>query len=157
VEADVEYVGEVEEIVELDYRRTCVVVFVCCWVRTNYREPNATVKRDKWGFTLANFQSCERFGRESFAFPRHCEQVFFSDTLKLVGWRVVLQREVRGRRMDNLTSESGTPLLFERGRDDNFEGLRAPEIISEDIQSRQGGGTVLQRQDVFKQLSVIHI
>jgi len=76
VEADVEYIGELEEIVELDYRRTCVIVFVCHWVKANYRGTNATVKRDKWGFTLANFESCERFGKESFVFPKHCQQVY---------------------------------------------------------------------------------
>jgi len=47
VEADVEYVGELEEIVELDYRGTCVVVFVCRWIKAHYRGPTATVKKDK--------------------------------------------------------------------------------------------------------------
>lgn len=94
IEADVEYIGELQEIVELDYQRTCVVVFVCRWVKANYRGPRATVMFGKWGFTLANFQSCERFGKESFVFPRHCEQVFFSDVSELPGWRVLLRRGV---------------------------------------------------------------
>lgn len=89
-----EYIGELEEIVELDYRRTCVIVFVCRWVKANYRGVNATVRRDKWGFTLVNFQSCERFGKESFVFPKHCEQVYYSETLELPGWRVVIRHEV---------------------------------------------------------------
>jgi len=46
-EANVEYVGELEEIVELDYRHTCVVVFVCRWVKSKYRGANATIIRDK--------------------------------------------------------------------------------------------------------------
>jgi len=29
IEADVEYIGKLQEIVELDYRHTCVFVFVC--------------------------------------------------------------------------------------------------------------------------------
>jgi len=73
LDADVEYIGQVKEIVELDYRGTCIVVLVCRWVKLNYWGPNAMVKKDKWGFTLANFNSCSHFGRESFAFPRHCQ------------------------------------------------------------------------------------
>ena len=76
VEANVEYIGELEEIVELDYCQMRVVVFVCRWVKANYRGVNATVRRDRWGFRLANFQSCEHFGKESLVFPKHCEQVF---------------------------------------------------------------------------------
>ena len=81
-EVNIEYVGKLEEIVELDYKRTCVVVFVCRWIKSNYRGANAIIIRDKWGFTLANFQSCERFGKESFIFPKHCEHVFWSDAPK---------------------------------------------------------------------------
>ena len=78
VNADVEYVGHIEEILELNYRRHCLVVFVCDFVKANYRGENATIKKDQWGFTLANYQ--RRYGsicRDSFAFPIHCEQVFF--------------------------------------------------------------------------------
>jgi len=105
VEENVEYIGELEEIVELDYRHTCVVVFVCRWVKANYCGPNVNVKRDKWGFTLANFQSCQQFGKESFVFPKHCEQVFFNNARKTLGWRVVLRQEVRGRRVDNVSNQ----------------------------------------------------
>ena len=55
VDADVEYVGHIEEILELNYRRHCVVVLVCDFVKANYRGENATIKKDKWGFTLANY------------------------------------------------------------------------------------------------------
>lgn len=78
VNADVEYVRHIEEIMELNYRRHCLVVLVCDFVKANYRGVNATIKRDKWGFTLANFE--RRYGcvsQDSFAFPRHCEHVFF--------------------------------------------------------------------------------
>jgi len=132
VEAEVEYVGELEEIVEMDYRRTCVVVFVCRWVKAQYRGPNSTVKKDKWGSTLANFQACECFGKESFVFPKDCDQVFFGDAVVSPGWRVVLRRDVRGRRVDNLTSEAVNSVLFSIGRDNDFEGLRPPKVISED-------------------------
>jgi hypothetical protein len=37
VNVDVEYVGYVEEILELNYGTTCVIVLLCHWVRANYR------------------------------------------------------------------------------------------------------------------------
>ena len=77
IHADVEYVGHIDEILELNYKRHCLVVLVCDFVKANYRGENAIIKRDKWGFTLANYS--RRYGtirRDSFAFPSHCEHVF---------------------------------------------------------------------------------
>jgi len=54
VSTDVEYMGHMEEILELNYKRHCLVVFVCDFVKANYNGENATIKKDKWGFTLAN-------------------------------------------------------------------------------------------------------
>ena len=139
-EVNIEYVGDLEKIVELDYRRTCVVVFVCRWVKSNYRRANETIIRDKWGFTLANFQSFERFGKESFVFLKHCEQVFWSNVPELPGWRVVLQPKIRGRRVDNFSSECETSLLFAKGGDSDYEGLHPPQILSEDVWSRPATG-----------------
>jgi hypothetical protein len=51
VNADVEYVGHIEEILELNYRRHCLVVLACDFVKANYVGENATIKKDKWGFT----------------------------------------------------------------------------------------------------------
>ena len=149
VEADVEYIGELEEIVELDYRQSCVVVFVCRWVRANYRGQNATVRRDRWGFTIANFDSCERFGRESFAFPQNCQQLFFSDVLERPGWRVVLRREVRGQRVHNSRDDCGRSLLFPAESDNDYEGLRAPPSISEDMPLRRETAREVERDNLF--------
>ena len=151
VEANIEYLGQVEEIVELDYRRTCVVVLVCRWVRANYRGPNASVKRDKWGFTLANFQSCKPCNKDSFAFPKHCQQVFYSDAPEALGWRVVLRTEVRGRRVDNSTPETEASMLFARGRDTDHDGLRPPHDISEQIPACPATTRDFQREVVFTQ------
>jgi hypothetical protein len=46
VNAAVEYVGYIEEILELDYRRHCLVVLVCEFVKANYRGENATIIGD---------------------------------------------------------------------------------------------------------------
>ena len=132
VNADEEYVGHIEEILELNYRRHCVVVLVCDFVKANYVGKNATVKRDKWGFTLANYE--RRYGticRDSFAFPRHCEQVFFSRARESPGWRVVLRKEVRGRRvLPNIEDEEDAQ-LFQMGQDEDFAGLRPDREVGE--------------------------
>jgi len=69
VMANVEYVGELHEILELNYAGLCVIVLLCKWVKANYRGNIAIVKKDKWDFTLVNFNSILPFGPESFAFP----------------------------------------------------------------------------------------
>ena len=131
VNAAVEYVGHIEEILELNYRRHCLVVLVCDFVKANYRGENATIKKDKWGFTLANYS--RRYGticRDSFAFPRHCEQVFYSTARESLGWRVVLRKEVRGKRILPTTNDKeGT--LFGMGRDEDYEGLRPDREVGE--------------------------
>ena len=48
------------------------MLFVCDWVKANYRGRNATIKKDEWRFTMANFRALVPFGYESFAFPIHC-------------------------------------------------------------------------------------
>jgi len=86
VDADVEYVGHVEEILELNYRHHCIVVLVYDFVKANYVGENATIVKDKWGFTLANYE--RRLGiinRDSFAFFRYCEQMFYSDAREAPG------------------------------------------------------------------------
>jgi hypothetical protein len=65
VMANVEYVRYLEEIIQLNYQQLSVVVFLCHWVRANYHGQNATIKKDNWGFTLANFSTCLPFRPES--------------------------------------------------------------------------------------------
>ena len=132
VDANIEYVGHIAEILELNYRRHCLVVFVCDFVKANYRGENATIKRDKWGFTLANYN--QRYGticRDSFAFPRHCEQFFFSRDRKSPGWRVILRKEVRGRRVVPNNDKEEEPELFQMGLDKDFAGLRPEREVGE--------------------------
>lgn len=53
--------------------------------------------------------------------------------------------------MDNSALESETSLLFGRGRDSDYEGLRVPHILSEDRQNRARTGREIHREDVFEQ------
>lgn len=145
IDANVEYVGHIEEILELNYRRHCLVVLVCDFVKANYVGENATVKKDKWGFTLANYD--RRFGRicrDSFAFPSHCEQVFYSNAREAPGWRVVLRKEVRGRRVLPNNNNDEEPTLFQMGRDEEFEGLRPDREVGENgLEPATTGETVI--------------
>ena len=50
--AAIEYIGQILEIVELNYGWHSIVLLVCKWMKVNYRDRNATVKKDEWEFTL---------------------------------------------------------------------------------------------------------
>jgi len=65
-------------------------------MKANYKENTAIVKKDKWGFTLANFNSVLPFGPKSFAFLMHSDQVYFVEAREESGWKVVLRKEMRG-------------------------------------------------------------
>lgn len=136
VMANLEYVGELHEIIEVNYNGLCVIVLLCKWVKANYKGNNATVKRDKWGFTLANFNSFLPFGSQSFAFPMHIDQGFFADAKEEPGWKVIFQKEVRGRRVYGGVGASEQGPLFTVEQDAEHEGLRAPEVVPEENPQR---------------------
>ncbi len=75
--AKLEYVGWVEEILELNYGVLNTIVLLCNWVKVNYIGNSAIVKRNECGFTLMNLSSLISISNQSFAFPLHVEQVFF--------------------------------------------------------------------------------
>lgn len=78
---NVEYVGWVKEIVELDLKYHYVVVLVCDWIKAYYSSANQTIKRDDFGFISAKvlIDSLMDFGLESFAFRIHVQKGFFSE------------------------------------------------------------------------------
>jgi len=79
VNEEFECIGQIQEIVELNYGKHCIVLLICDWIKANFRGRNATMKKDEWGFIMANFRLLVPFGYESFVFPIHCQQVSFSD------------------------------------------------------------------------------
>ena len=147
--APVEYVGHLEEIVELNYNIFRQVVLIGTWVKANYRGANATVKKDNFGFTIANFSQTIPFGRDSFAFPQQVEQVFFSDCLEAPGWKVVVRTKPRGRRVVASREDVDDGPLFRQGRDNDFAGLRVPETLSEDPLPPSDTGTFIRLSDVL--------
>lgn len=147
-----EYVGHIEEILELNYRRHCIVVLVCDFVKANYAGENATIVKDKWGFTLANY--ARRPGivcRDSFAFPKHCDQVFYAEAREAPGWKVVLRKEVRGRRVLPSTGEDRETELFNMGDDEDFEGLRPDREVGENPGDEIFTGQDVELEEVLRQ------
>ena len=149
VEAAVEYVGHLHEILELDYTTHCVVILVCEWVKANYAGTNATVKKDRLGFTMANFNRMIPYGKESFAFPIHVQQVFLSNDLLCPGWKVVCRTEVRGRRIDRDASREGVDGLFGLGCTADHKGLQAPVMLPEEVLAPLPTGRQVQRQEIM--------
>ncbi len=79
IKVELEYVEWVEEILELDYGTTCVIVLFCNGVKANYKMVRTTMKQDEYGFTSMNFTQILPFLKDFFAFLIHLEQVFFFD------------------------------------------------------------------------------
>lgn len=95
-----QYVGVVREILQLQYGAVTPVVFICEWVRASLTGRNRTMKKDEYGFLLVDFDRMLPPGDEPFTFPWQVEQVFFADEPSNAGnWKVVLQKEPRSRRV----------------------------------------------------------
>jgi hypothetical protein len=124
-----ECVGWIEEILEFNYCTHYVIVLLCSWVPANLDDSNSKVRRDKYGFAMANMQSVNAEpGPNTFTFPTQCRQIFFSNNKKFSrshggDWKVVCGTDVRGRQGD---WHSGHPEIeiLNPGRDSDFEGLR---------------------------------
>lgn len=149
VMADIEYVGHLEEIIELNYGGLCVVVLICSWVKANYRGNAATIKKDRWGFTVANFARLIPLGPESFALPMHVAQVFYSDARGEPGWKIVLRKEVRGKRVHENVGVEEAAGIFDAGMDGDHEGLRPPAVVFEENPDPSRTGRNIQREDAF--------
>jgi hypothetical protein len=123
----VEYVGWIEEILELTYRNHCCIVLVYSWIPGNPSGPHPKVVCDEYGFAVGNFVRTMVLGPDSFAFPTQCVQVFFSNDIhgtKRNGgdWKVMCGIDVRGRK-GNLNVGRPKIALLADGHDSNFPGL----------------------------------
>ncbi|KAG0584842.1 hypothetical protein KC19_3G238500 [Ceratodon purpureus] len=147
--AALEYVGYLDEIIDLDYGEFHQTVLVGSWVKANYRGPQATVRRDKWGLTVANFNRMIEYGIDSFAFPNQVEQVFYADCNESPGWKVVIRTEPRGRRVTATSEEDNNGLLFSPGRDADFAGLRVLEDEAAEPETPTRGGRVIRVDDFY--------
>jgi hypothetical protein len=149
VNVDVEYVGYVEEIMELNYGTTCVIVLLCHWVRANYRGVGATMECDEYGFTLVNFNHMLPISEDSFAFPIHIQHVFFSnDPGNNDGWKVVIKNEPRNRRVQCAKDKMAEVPCLTLGNDENCAGLANPTLGPCDVESDDSANEDDARQDI---------
>ena len=122
----------------------CTMVLLCEWAKLarDVRFPN--IERDKYGFTVANFNHMDsRVHSDPFAFPLHCQQIFLSDDPTRRGWKVVLRTDVRGRCQPvHLSQPSITVIAM--GNDEDFQGLQ-PRIQEMDPLKRHAatGGSYI--------------
>jgi hypothetical protein len=98
-EAVLSYVGVLREIIRMLYDHTPVILFRGSWVPPQ-ENGNAAIKRDKYGFWLANFNRRQRATEQPYAFPHQVRQVFFSEDAIDAGWKVVLQKDSRSSRVE---------------------------------------------------------
>ena len=147
--AALEYVGYLDEIVELEYGAVRQTVLIGTWVQANYRGQNATVKRDKWGFTIANVSRMVEFSVDSFAFPSQVQQVFYIDNNEAPDWKIVIRTEPRGKRVVGSIEEEEAGLLFRHGHNDEFEGLRVQPDDVEVVETGPSGGRVLRVEEFY--------
>jgi len=73
--------------------------------------------------------------------------VYFADAREEPGWKVILRKEVRGRRVYGNHSVSEDGPLFAIGEDDDHEGLRAPEHVAEDNPGRVETSRVVREEE----------
>jgi len=96
----VHFVGKLQEIFVLDYGTLRPCVMKCKWVEPVWQGPNATMKKDEFGFTLVKIGRIASVGPNSFAFPAQVNQVFFSRCPKSTEWVAVLNVYPRARRVE---------------------------------------------------------
>jgi hypothetical protein len=119
----VEYIGWIEEILELNYGGHYVIVLLCSWIKAISEERNATVRRDDYGFTLAKVPKKEIIiGPDSFSFPINVQQVFFADEEGDRDWKIVCRLDIRSRRSPLHIAVDESDVL-NSGRNADFVGL----------------------------------
>jgi hypothetical protein len=151
IEAEVEYVGYMEEILELNYGTTCVIVLLCNWVRANHRGVWTTMKRDEYRFTLVNFNHMIPISEYSFAFPIHVEKGFLSnDPGSEPRWKVVLKNEPRSRRVECAKDKMVEVSCLILGNDSNYSGLADPTLDASDVEHDDSADDNDEGQDIHE-------
>ncbi len=123
--ASLEYVGWIEEILELDYGRFQTIVLLCNRVVANYFGFVAIVKQNEYGFTLVNIEWLIPFFVELFAFPMHVSQVFLAEDARSTrSWKVILGQKLRGQRSKYTRETNPKISMFDLGSNVDHARLR---------------------------------
>jgi hypothetical protein len=79
----------------------------------------------------------------------HVEQVFYADAYGEPGWKLVLRKEVRGKRIFQNVGVSDEGGIFAQGQDIDHEGLRPPREVPEVDPHPNRVGRTLRRHEAF--------
>jgi hypothetical protein len=139
----VEFIGQVESIIQLDYRSLKQTLIRGQWYYNNktLTSESSTLIVDECGFNKVksrNFMRSNLLKDEPFVYPWDCNQVFVvSDRLK-AHWKIVVDAEVRRTRVyetnstETSTTEFGESSSFvEFPENDIDEGLEVEEYVSD--------------------------
>jgi hypothetical protein len=122
-----QYVGILKDVILLNYGLISqpVILFKCDWVRNGLDTwGNATYKCDDDGFLLVNFRQLKTRVDEPYVFLAQVQQVFYAEDPNMAGWKVVLHKEPRSKRI--LVSDSDEVTML-----DNLIGVDVPLEIPE--------------------------
>ena len=140
---NLKYIGWVEEIIGVDYKKFELIVLYCKWMQANIWGARATIKHDEYDFTMIKFDHLIPYSSYSFAFPLHMQQVFFVDDVGNLQWKVVLQKEAQCTRVASKMEGRPGMLSLNPGKDEEHFGLR-PRHIAEDVQPCRRSWKVVQ-------------
>jgi hypothetical protein len=90
----------------------------------------------------------------------HIEQVFFCDNRAQPGWKVILRREVRGRKVHEAMGTDDGHGMFNAGAVGDHEGLRAPrelpEVLADPIQCGRNVRVTEALEELVHNAEVVH-
>lgn len=101
VNALVDTLGRVFDILDVDYRGFRVTLLKCEWVRMNLVGQRATVFEDECGFKRVNIATTlpmDTIGAEPFVFPSQVEQVCVTPLVANEDWAIVVDCPSRSKR-----------------------------------------------------------
>ena len=99
LDGELDYVGKIQDILEVNLRSFRIIVFHVQWFQVIQRGANRTVRKDPNGFYAIDSSKLLRKNEEPFALPQHCEQIFFHPDILDGKWLYVVHVTPRGRRV----------------------------------------------------------
>ena len=99
LDGELDYVGKIQDILEVNLRSFRIIVFHVQWFQVIQRGANRTVRKDPNGFYAIDSSKLLRKNEEPFALPQHCEQIFFHPDILDDKWLYVVHVTPRGRRV----------------------------------------------------------
>jgi hypothetical protein len=146
-----EYLGWIEEILELNYMEHCIVVLTCNWVKAKYFGPNPTIIWERYGFMSVNISetTVQGLGPECFAFPIHVQQVHYCRDSRRQQRQTAMKVEVRGYRGDRQYALEEDSALFIVGHDFEFAGLSPDREADRSHHQTNSEGVHVVLQDIL--------